>query len=373
MVTAKTSFYFEEMCLWHSAGLHAGTLPVGGWVQPSSGAGHAESPDSKRRLRSLMDVSGLSQHLAIQSAPPATITDVLRIHPQAYLDQLKKVSDAGGGMLGDNAPFGSGSYEIVLQSAGLAVQALDDVMSGRYQNAYALTRPPGHHCLPSQAMGFCFLANIAIAIEAMRVKHDNKKVAIIDWDVHHGNGTQAIYYDDPNTLTISLHQENCFPAGYSGENDQGHGAGLGTNLNIPLLAGSGDDAYLYAFERIIEPALARFKPDVIMVSCGFDANALDPLARMQCHSESFRKMTEHTMRLAQLHCQNKLVMLHEGGYSESYVPFCGHATLEALCAWRSAVEDPLLEFITLQQPSQHFIDFQRKLIDDMAILFDLTD
>ena len=172
-------------------------------------------------------------------------------------------------------------------------------------------------------MGFCLLANIPIAIEAARAKHGIERVAVIDWDVHHGNGTQSIYYDDPDTLTISLHQDRCFPPGYSGADDRGEGAGVGANLNVPLLAGSGDDAYRYAFQRIVLPALERFRPELIIVASGLDASAVDPLARMQLHTDSYRFMTRAVKEAAQRHCGGRLVIVHEGGYSEAYVPFCG--------------------------------------------------
>ena len=169
-------------------------------------------------------------------------------------------------------------------------------------------------------MGFCLLANIPIAIESARAKHGIERVAVLDWDVHHGNGTQAIYYDDPNTLTISLHQDRCFPPGYSGTEDRGEGAGVGANINVPLPAGSGHEAYLYAFERIVSPALDAFKPELIVVASGLDANGLDPLARMLLHSNSFREMTRLVMNAANDHCEGRLVIVHEGGYSEAYVP-----------------------------------------------------
>ncbi|HIH2644159.1 TPA: class II histone deacetylase, partial [Burkholderia cenocepacia] len=252
----RTAFFTDERTFWHTGGTHALFFPVGGWVQPPSSAGYAESPDSKRRFLSLVQASGLAAQLDLCGAAPATTADLLRIHPAHYLDAFRALSDANGGDLGDLAPFGKGSYEIAALSAGLAIAAVDAVVGERAANAFSLSRPPGHHCLRDRPMGFCMLANIPIAIEAARAKHGIERVAVIDWDVHHGNGTQSIYYDDPDTLTISLHQDRCFPPGYSGADDRGEGAGIGANLNVPMLAGSGDDAYRYAFERIVLPALA---------------------------------------------------------------------------------------------------------------------
>ena len=147
-------------------------------------------------------------------------------------------------------------------------------------------------------MGFCLLANIPIAIEAARARHGVKRIAVLDWDVHHGNGTQSIFYERDDVLTVSLHQEGCFPVGYSGAPDRGQGRGLGYNVNVPLLPGGGHDAYLYAMERIVTPAIDRYRPELIIVASGFDANGVDPLARMLLHSESYRRLSELVMALA---------------------------------------------------------------------------
>jgi len=297
-MTRRCAFFSEEWCFWHSSGVHALILPVGGWVQPPSAAGYAESPESKRRMKSLIEVSGLGQQVHWCAADAATEEDIRRIHPASYLKRFKTLSDAGGGTLGTEAVVGPSSYEIAALSAGLTVSAIDRVLRGEFDCAYALSRPPGHHCLPEQAMGFCFLANIAIAIEAAKARHGLGKVAVVDWDVHHGNGTQYIFEARNDVLTISLHQEHCFPPGYSGVQDRGTGTGLGCNVNIPLPAGSGHAAYMQAMERIVLPALEQFKPELIVVACGFDANAVDPLARMQLHSDSFRAMTHMLLECA---------------------------------------------------------------------------
>lgn len=359
----NTGFFHDERCFWHSTGLHATTLPVGGWVQPPAGSGHAESAETKRRLKNLMDVAGLTARLQQHSASPVSEEDMLRIHSPAYLQAFKQLSDSGGGLLGDDAPLGPGSYDIARLSAGLACAAVEAVLEGRLDNAYALSRPPGHHCLPDRAMGFCFLANIPIAIERAKARFGIDRVAVVDWDVHHGNGTQHIYWRRGDVLTLSLHQDRCFPPGYSGEDDRGEGEGAGYNLNIPLLPGSGHDGYCYALDRLVIPQLEAFRPELIVVACGYDANALDPLARMQLHSDSFRAMTARMMAAADRLCAGRLVMVHEGGYAESYVPFCGLAAIETLSGIRTAVRDPLLGFIEQQQPNAAFVRFQRDALD----------
>ena len=361
-----TAFLFDESCFWHVGQMHAGTFPVGGWVQPPSGSGFAESPDSKRRLKSLMDVSGLSARLDCRSAPPAEEADLLRVHPKSYLDEFRALSDAGGGFVGDNASFGRGSYDYARQAAGLVVAAVDEVLTGRARNAYALARPPGHHCGPASPMGFCFLNNAAVAVEAAIAKHRLSRVAIVDWDVHHGNGTEAIFAERPDVLTISIHQEHCFPPRSGDADMRGRGAGTGYNLNIPLLPGGGHLAYVDAIERLVLPALHNYGPELIVVASGFDANGLDPLARMLLHSDSYRWLMERILAAAGELCGGRVAVEHEGGYSESYVPFCGHALIEALAGERTAVTDPVLDFIKMQQPNAAFVALQRRLIDEQA-------
>lgn len=363
-----TAYYFDEKCLWHTTGEHALILPVGGYVQPPAAAGHAESPESKRRMKSLIEVSGLAEHLVVQSAPYATLDDLLRIHSSDYLNRFKQMSDQGGGNAGIYSPFGAGSYEIAALSAGLAKKAVSDVLSGQFDNAYAMSRPPGHHCLPEQSMGFCLLANIPIAVEAARAEQDLGKVAILDWDVHHGNGTQSIYYDRGDTLTVSIHQEGCFPPGQGGSGERGEGAGLNANLNIPLLPGGGHQAYLDAMELLALPAIRAFQPDLIVIASGLDANAFDPLGRMQAHSGTFREMTRQVMRLADDICHGNLVAVHEGGYAEAVVPFCGLAVLEQLSGWKTEAVDPFEEIAHGQQPPPDLVAFQRKRLEEQARL-----
>lgn len=367
----NTALFQNERCFWHSTGVQALFFPLDTWVQPPTGSYGADTPDSKRRLLNLAQASGLIDNLSLPKAEPASREDLLRVHPAEYLDRFKAVSDAGGGDLGQLAPFSKGGYEIASISAGLGIAALDGVLSGEFDNSYALCRPAGHHCLPDMPMGFCLLCNTPIAIEAARARHGIGKVAIVDWDVHHGNGTQHIYYDRGDTLTISLHQERCFPPGYSGEEERGAGAGAGCNINIPLPAGSGHETYLRAMRNIVVPALATFKPDVIVVASGLDANAVDPLARMLLHSDTYREMTRLIMAVASELCSGRLMVIHEGGYSEAYVPFCGHAILETLSGVRTAVEDHEVEMFSLWQPGKRAQVFQDKWVDDLARGFGL--
>ncbi len=363
----QTHYYTDERTFWHCTGVQSLFIPIGGWMEPPSGSYGADTPASKRRIINLIRASGLDQHLSVRSAEPAGREDLLRVHPASYLDEFKALSDANGGELGTFAPFSKGAYEIAGVSAGLAIAALEAVVSGEAANAYALCRPAGHHCLANEPMGFCLLANIPIAIEAVKGRHGVGKVAVVDWDVHHGNGTQSIYYGRGDVLTISLHQDRCFPAGYSGAEDRGEGAGTGCNLNIPLPAGSGHDCYLHAMERLVMPALEAHRPELIVVASGLDANGLDPLARQLLHSDSYRAMTRMMMDAASQLCEGRLALVHEGGYAEAYVPFCGQAIVEALSGVNAIVEDPALGFIGAQQPDERALNFQKAWVDDLAV------
>ena len=234
-----------------------------------------------------MEVTGLIRQLQVSSAPVATEEELRRVHPASYLEAFKRLSSDKGGELGERTPFGPGGYDIAALSAGLATEALRTVLKGEQRNAYALSRPPGHHCLPDKPMGFCLLANIAIAIEAAFAEKRAARVAVIDWDVHHGNGTEGIFYERDDVLTISLHQENNYPRDSGNTADRGAGRGEGYNINIPMVPGTGHLGYLHAFERIVLPALHAYKPDAIIVACGFDASGVDPLSRMLATSGTF--------------------------------------------------------------------------------------
>ncbi len=366
-----TGFFWDEQCFWHAGGNYAFTLPIGGLVQPLASGGLPENPETKRRLKNLMDITGLTAELAAQSAPCATREMLERVHPASYLDTFKTTSDAGGGELGHHVPFAVGGYEIATKSAGLAVAAVDAVASGTLENAYALNRPPGHHCEAETPMGFCLLANIAIAIEAAKAKGLVQRIAVVDWDVHHGNGTESIFYERDDVLTISLHQEGNYPLTTGALADRGKGAGEGHNINLPMYAGSGHTAYMHALERVVIPAIEVFKPDMIIVACGFDAAIIDPLARMQALAGTFGTMTQKIKETAERLCDGKLVMVHEGGYSEVYVPFCGHATISALAGSDIHAPDPLAADLTFRQPSPAFDAFLRQSIDDMASKLDI--
>ena len=364
---AKTGFFWDERCFWHGGGgNYASIVKAGGLVQPMTSGGIPESPETKRRLKNLMDITGLTGALEARSAPPAAWEDLLRVHPESYLKEFKELSDSGGGELGLQTPFGPGGFEIAAVSAGLAIGAVEAVLKGEVANAYALSRPPGHHCEPAYPNGFCLLANIAIAIETAKARHGVGRVAVVDWDVHHGNGTEAIFYDRDDVLTISLHEEGGYPWGRGAITDRGEGRGEGFNMNLPLPPGSGQATYLAAIDRVVLPALERFRPELIVVACGFDAAIFDPLSRMMASADTYRQMTLRLMQAADTLCGGRLVLVHEGGYSELYVPFCGHAAIAALASSGIEAPDPLAPVHLSRQPKGRVAEFQLSVVEDIA-------
>ncbi len=360
----KTGWVCHELYMWHNTLNWNQLFEPGLTIQPYE---HAENPDTKRRFRNLMEVSGLIDDLTIIKPRPAEEAEILRFHTKEHLRHIKAVSDAGGGDASTLTPMGKGSYEIALLAAGGTIEAIDAVIAGTVDNAYVLCRPPGHHALADLAMGFCLFGNAVIGIEHARAVHGIERVATVDWDVHHGNGTEAAFYEDPNVLTISLHQDNLFPPDSGALSDTGSGPGEGCNINIPLPPGSGRGAYLAAMERVVVPALQKFKPDMIVVPCGFDASAMDPLGHMMLTSGAYRQLTEHVVEASRELCGGRLVMTHEGGYSAPYVPYCGLAVVEAMSGRSTGIEDPWLAFAE-EYAGQELMPHQAAVVETAAKL-----
>ncbi len=364
-MTRKTGYVWHERYAWHDTGTHAGLVPAGGYVQPYR---NFESPDSKARFAGLVEVSGLLNQLTRVNATEVSDEDLLRVHTPEHVARVRKQSDAGGGDAGDGfSPFGAGGFELGRLAAGGTLAAARAVLDGQVDNAYALVRPPGHHAEPDQGRGYCLFANVPIAIEALRAEGRVQRVAIVDYDVHHGNGAQKIYWDDPNVLTISVHQDRLFPVDTGLWDEQGGGPGAGTNINVPLPAGSGDGAYWSVMERVVAPAVRAFQPDLIMVSSGFDPSALDPLGRMGVTSNGFRGIAERLLALADDACDGKIVFSHEGGYSAVHVPFCGIAVLEVLSEIKTDVDDPFTVSIG-SSPTRTLESWQADVISRSAQL-----
>ncbi|MBA2680195.1 MAG: class II histone deacetylase, partial [Ktedonobacteraceae bacterium] len=234
------------------------------------------------------------------------------------------------GEIDEETILSPGSFDAALFAVGGALNATSAVLEGQVHNAYALLRPPGHHATHNQALGFCVFNNAVLVAQHARAIYGLERILIVDWDVHHGNGTQEAFYQDPGVLFVSLHQQNWFPAN-SGEVDQvGSGPGTGYTVNIPLPPGTGDQAYIAAFQQIVVPIGLQYQPQLIIVSSGQDASWLDPLACMMMTMQGYRALSQLMVDLAEEVCNGRLVMLQEGGYSAPYVPYCAAATVEPL-------------------------------------------
>ncbi|MGJ9422030.1 class II histone deacetylase [Aeromicrobium sp. CF3.5] len=340
-----TGYVYHEVFSWHDTGTVTGLFPsdpaVG--LQPLA---HFENPETKRRFHELVVVSGLIDRLTRLTARSASDEEILRIHTGDHLERIRAESELPkGGDAGDGlSPFGKGGFAIACLAAGGVIAAVDAVLDGEVENAYALVRPPGHHATAEMGMGFCLFNNLSIAAAHARHERGVERIAIVDWDVHHGNGTQSIFYEDPDTLTVSIHQDNVFPPHSGLLTERGAGAGWGSALNVPLPPGTGDDGYVHAVEQVVVPALRRFKPDLVLVACGFDAGAMDPLSRQMVTSDGYRRITRLLLDVAAETSGGKVAMSHEGGYSPAYVPFCGLALLETM-AGAEPFGDPFLPIV----------------------------
>ena len=260
--------------------------------------------ETRERLVALLEA------LPIVKGQPATREQVERCHDRAYLDRLEALEVPT--LLDPDTIASATSYEAALLAAGCAIEAVD-------RRGFALVRPPGHHALQARAMGFCLLNNVAVAACYAQVELGLGRVAIVDWDVHHGNGTQDAFWDDDSVLFASLHQWPFYPG--SG----GPGEGNATTINVPLEAGSGDDDYLGAFDEIVAPAVRAFEPELVLVSAGFDAHIDDPLAGMRVTADGFRELARRTAALGP-----RLAAVLEGGYDPRTLPVLVRAALEGL-------------------------------------------
>jgi len=259
-------------------------------------------PESRERLARLLET------FAWEAAGRGTQADVLRCHTRAHLERIELID--GDTWLDGDTPADATSYECALLAVGTAIDAVE-------RNAFAIARPPGHHALPDRAMGFCIFNSAAIAARWAQAELGLARIAILDWDVHHGNGTQAIFWDDPSVLYVSLHQWPFYPL-TGGPDEQRE-----TTLNIPLAGGCGDEAYVDAFERLVEPAVSGFEPDLLIVSAGFDAHEDDPLAWMRVTEAGFRELARRASVLAP-----RVAAVLEGGYNVATLPSLVAAALD---------------------------------------------
>jgi len=295
---------------------------------------HPEAPERWEVAdAALRPLQGIEWHSAVPADPQA----ILAVHPQAHLEALDRFCAEGGGQLDRDTVLSPGSAEIMRLAAGAAVRAVELAAGG--EPAFALVRPPGHHALPDRAMGFCLLNNAAIAARFAQ-RQGFGRVAIVDWDLHHGNGTEAIFWEDPSVLYVSTHQEGAFP-GTGAANDVGAGPGLGTTLNVPLPVATGDEGFATAFREIVGPAMLRFAPDLVIVSAGFDAHWKDPLGHLGLSAGGFAALARLVQDWAHATAAGRIVLLLEGGYDLAAVGASVAAVGAALLGDHEVPPDPV--------------------------------
>ncbi len=294
---SKTGFVYHDIYLEHE------TTP-----------GHPESPQRLVTIVERLKSGGLYPALMPLTPNSAPLEWLYTIHTPAYVKRVRISCKADGGYLDSmDTPISKRSYEAALVAAGGVLAAVDAVMRGDVRNAFCAVRPPGHHAMPDRAMGFCLFNNVAIGTKYVQQKYGLSKVLIVDWDVHHGNGTQAAFYEDPTVLYFSTHQYPFYP-GTGAESERGHGPGLNFTINVPLPFGSDDQDYLEVFEQQLRPAALAFSPDFIFISAGFDAHENDTLGGMRVTTEGFGKLTRIVKEIADKCCAGRVVSVLEGGY-----------------------------------------------------------
>jgi len=291
-------------------------------LEHDTGPGHPERPDRLRPLWRDLEAAALRGEIELAQAREAAPEEIALLHDPAYVEEVDHASRIGHGVLHtEDNPVSSGTFRAARLAAGAAIQAVDDVMEGKSKRAFGVVRPPGHHARKSRAMGFCFFNNIALAAQRLRTRWNLKKIAILDWDAHHGNGTQEFFYATSQVLFLSLHGDPglTWPGtGYPEE--RGDGEGHGFTLNLPAPSGITDTAYQRLFMEKALPALEEYHPEFLLVSYGFDAHREDPLVpNLSLGDETFIRMMEESSALAHRCCAGRCVIILEGGYNPEVV------------------------------------------------------
>lgn len=282
-------------------------------LEHDTGTGHPERRARIEAVLGRLETSGLRDRCSWHQPEAAEFISVQANHGGDYIREVDSMAQSGGGAMDADTVISPQSYEAALHAAGACTQAVDAVLSEKATNAFCLNRPPGHHARPHQAMGFCLFNTIAIGARHAMLKHGLDRVFIFDWDVHHGNGTQESFYDDPSVFFCSIHQSPLYPGtGMPGET--GRDEGIGYTLNLPVASGSTWSAYESLLKEEVIPAMQDFQPQLILISAGFDAHRRDPLAGVMLEDEDFRSMANLIFEVADNLCDGKVIAVLEGGY-----------------------------------------------------------
>jgi acetoin utilization deacetylase AcuC-like enzyme len=293
--------------------------------------GHPERPERLQTVLRHLARTGLDRACPVGTVREATVAEILRVHTPEHLALVERYAQVGGGAIEIDTWMSSGSLLAARLAAGAAIEAVDSVVKGPDRRAACLVRPPGHHAVKDGPMGFCLFGNVAIAAAHAFEFHGMSRVMVVDFDVHHGNGTQDLFYDDPRLAFLSIHRYPFYP-GTGAADETGTGAATGTKLNIPLPYGIPRSEYHAAFERGLTKLADTMRPELVLISAGFDAHAEDPVGDLGLEVEDFVTLTELIVQVAETHADGRLVSVLEGGYNLPILAGCVAAHLEALGA-----------------------------------------
>ena len=284
------------------------------YLTHKTGLDHPESPDRLKAVMRRLDESGLLKKLILIEPNPAREEDILLVHSKRHFEAIKNAWDNGCTALTPDTPISEESYRIALLAAGGVLTGIDKIMAKEIDNGMALVRPPGHHATPDKAMGFCLFNNVAIGAKYLQKKYGIAKVLIVDWDLHHGNGTQDAFYEDPTVLYFSIHQYPHYP-GTGSAREKGEGKGAGFTINVPVMGDTPADEFMKKFRDTLYDKAIEFSPDFILISAGFDAHKDDPLGNLMLTEASYAEMTNIVLDIANTCCKGRVLSALEGGYN----------------------------------------------------------
>lgn len=311
--------------------MHTGLVYDTAYLNHNTG-GHPENATRVSYAYEVLKKAGMLEKLVPIKPRPASTEEVASVHKAEYIDRVREFSNRGGGNFGNDTLGSRGTFETALLAAGGTLSAIAAVVDKKVETAFALVRPPGHHATPGNAMGFCFFNNVAIGARYAIERYGLSRVLVIDWDEHHGNGTEQIFYSDPSVLYFSVHRDWSYP-GTGQANKAGQGEGEGYNINVPLPRRSGDADFEYVFRQVLLPVAYAYRPELVLISAGMDTHTKDPIGQMNMTAYGFMKLTEIACEIACACCGGALVAVLEGGYNLNALAEGVFAIIHTLVGW----------------------------------------